>query len=371
MKKILLLAALAAFGLNSFAEDDEFVLEKLWTVDVSELVTTNDTRQGVGMNGKFYLNVKGEDPKIVIIDENGLSSETLPGGTNAGINRDDAGNLIVSLATFPGEWSTETPMLRVINPTTKATKDITLNSDCLPSGRCDFLGKAVGDMMIDGQLLLAGANDGTQVCVVTMDEGELDTDNSYKPSFDGLTPSTSTVIHNYGMYALYVTRNANPWIFVSTGDDLIAHQFSLPNKGACNGMEPFIYDEQLFVVYPTVENYQDAFAIAQGEAEAPVATAPATVTANANTFQCNWLNAEVDESLNIVNIYQYYPGKHVTMWRFYNKATDVANVNVAKDEVAKTYVNLMGVESTTPFDGINIVVTTYSDGSKSTTKVIR
>jgi len=371
MKKILLLAALAAFGLNSFAQDGEFVLEKLWTVDVSSLVTTNDTRQGVGIDGKFYLNVKGEDPKVVIIDQNGLSEETLPGGTNCGINHDDAGNLIVSLATFPGEWSTEAPMLRVINPTTKATKDITLTSDCLPAGRCDFLGKAVGDMTGDGQLLLAGANDGTQVCVVTMIEGELDTDNSYKANVEGVSPITSTVINNYGQYVLYVTRNANPWLIVSSDDGLVAHQFTLPNKGACNGMECFILDEQLFFVYPTVENYQDAFAINEADAETAVASAAATVTANANGFQCNWLNAEYDEAMNMVNIYQYYPGKHVTMWRFYNTETDVADLNVTKDEVAKTYVNMMGVESATPFDGVNIVVTTYSDGSKTTSKVIR
>jgi len=371
MKKILLLAALAAFGLNSFAQDGEFVLEKLWTVDVSSLVTTNDTRQGVGIDGKFYLNVKGEDPKVVIIDQNGLSEETLPGGTNCGINRDDEGNLIVSLATFPSEWSTEAPMLRVINPTTKATKDITLTSDCLPTGRCDFLGKALGDMTGDGQMLIAGANDGTQVCVVSMDDGEIDTDNSYKANVEGVGPITSTTISVYENNALYVTRNANPWLLTADGESMTATQFTLPNKGACNGMEAFMLDGKQYFLYPTLENYQDAFAIAEANAETAVATAASTVTANGNGFQCDWLNAEYDASINMVNIYQYYPGKHVTMWRFYNTETDVADLNVTKDEVAKTYVNMMGVESATPFDGVNIVVTTYSDGSKTTSKVIR
>jgi hypothetical protein len=31
----------------------------------------------------------------------------------------------------------------------------------------------------------------------------------------------------------------------------------------------------------------------------------------------------------------------------------------------------MGVESNKPFDGLNIVVTTYSDGSRSSRKVLR
>ena len=41
-------------------------------------------------------------------------------------------------------------------------------------------------------------------------------------------------------------------------------------------------------------------------------------------------------------------------------------------EVAKiTYVNMMGIESDRPFEGVNIVVTHYTDGSVTTTKVIR
>lgn len=35
------------------------------------------------------------------------------------------------------------------------------------------------------------------------------------------------------------------------------------------------------------------------------------------------------------------------------------------------YYNLMGVESAEPFQGINIVVTRYSDGSSTAVKVLR
>lgn len=35
------------------------------------------------------------------------------------------------------------------------------------------------------------------------------------------------------------------------------------------------------------------------------------------------------------------------------------------------YYNMMGMESETPFEGINIVVTYYSDGTRSTAKVLR
>ena len=39
--------------------------------------------------------------------------------------------------------------------------------------------------------------------------------------------------------------------------------------------------------------------------------------------------------------------------------------------VSRTYVNALGMQSDEPFDGVNIVVTRYSDGKISTTKVIR
>ena len=39
--------------------------------------------------------------------------------------------------------------------------------------------------------------------------------------------------------------------------------------------------------------------------------------------------------------------------------------------VSTTYFNAQGIQSDTPFDGLNIIVTRYSDGTTSTTKVIR
>ncbi|MBR5725214.1 MAG: starch-binding protein [Muribaculaceae bacterium] len=51
--------------------------------------------------------------------------------------------------------------------------------------------------------------------------------------------------------------------------------------------------------------------------------------------------------------------------------TTVQEVNAQRTVVATRYYNLMGVESDKPFDGINIIVTTYSDGSRSSQKVLR
>ena len=52
-------------------------------------------------------------------------------------------------------------------------------------------------------------------------------------------------------------------------------------------------------------------------------------------------------------------------------ATGVNAVNSAKEVKGVSYFNMMGVESAQPFDGVNIMVTTYTDGTQSAAKVLR
>ena len=53
-----------------------------------------------------------------------------------------------------------------------------------------------------------------------------------------------------------------------------------------------------------------------------------------------------------------------------NVPTAIQTLN-AKQVVSEKYYNVAGVESDTPFQGVNIVVTRYSDGSTSTVKVLK
>jgi hypothetical protein len=50
--------------------------------------------------------------------------------------------------------------------------------------------------------------------------------------------------------------------------------------------------------------------------------------------------------------------------------TGVNDVNINKTIESVRYINLMGAESSRAFDGVNIVVTKYTDGTTSTTKVV-
>ena len=51
--------------------------------------------------------------------------------------------------------------------------------------------------------------------------------------------------------------------------------------------------------------------------------------------------------------------------------TGVEQLTADKEVAGIRYINVAGQESDTPFDGMNIVVTTYTDGTISTVKVLK
>ena len=55
----------------------------------------------------------------------------------------------------------------------------------------------------------------------------------------------------------------------------------------------------------------------------------------------------------------------------YAEPTAISTVSCDKQAVSNTYFNIAGMASDKPFDGINIVVTRYSNGSRTVTKVMR
>lgn len=55
----------------------------------------------------------------------------------------------------------------------------------------------------------------------------------------------------------------------------------------------------------------------------------------------------------------------------YDEITAINNTLVAKEVVSRTYFNIAGVASDKPFSGINIVVTRYTDGTSTATKILK
>ena len=358
--------------------ENPYQLEKIWEFnDMAALNMTGDAvghvRQAFGMNGKFYVNDKSTQT-IRVVDKNGYTEATYPGGANCGISRDEAGNIIVSNTAFPGAWAADAT-IKVINPETSEMMEYTVPAECGLAGRCDFIGFAKGNLMEDGVLYLVGGTT-SGVAVLTIAGGQVSTDECYPATCDGLTPSTSTVVNFYKDLndeeaLLYVTRNAPLAKLAADGDNfVVAQAFTLPNKGACNGAFPLIWDEKEFYIYPTLPNYQDGFAIAELGADEPIVDVPSTVTANANSFSSNWLNAEVDDEG--VTIYQYYPGSHFTVYRLTKDQGGVDEMTADTNKIVAgvRYYNIMGQEMKEA-NGLTIVVTTYTDGTRSAMKVIK
>ena len=355
-----------------------YKIEKVWELATPfESAVTGDVRQGFGMGGKFYINNKA-DQKIVVVDENGIANIEYPGGANCGITRDEAGNIVVSNAAFPGAWVEAT--IKVINPETNEVKEYAVPEECGLMGRCDFMGFAKGNLMEDGTLYLTGGNTGTEpftngVAILTIAGGEVNVDECYTAACDGLVGQTSTVINyfkdlNDEDAMIFAYRSGNPSKLMFDGDNLTATPIVLPGKGHCNGIFPFIWEGKEYYIYPTMPDYQNGFAIAEAGAEEALVEVPSTVSGNANAFQADWFNAEVDK--DGVTIYQYYPGGSLAVYRLTNGTGDVEELinDVNKVVAGVRYYNIMGQEMKEA-NGITIVVTTYTDGSHSAVKVIK
>ena len=338
MKKFLLIAALAAVALGANA--DGYKLEKVWEINDVSFLPVGDTRQGFGMDGKFYINDKATQT-IYIIDENGLANEQLPGGANCGITRDEAGNILVSTAAFPGSWGPEAG-IKVINPNTLETVEYLVPEECGLLGRCDHIGFAKGNFFEDGALYLTGGNTGTDpytdgVAVFTVTGGEVDYDMCYLATVEpAVTGQTSTVINYYtdlnGEDALiYAYRSGYPFKLTFDGDNFAKTSLDLPGtaefaKGHSDGAFPLIWDGKELIIYPLMPDYRDGWAIAEAGAEAPIAYFEATAAANPNGYQNDWLNAEVNED-GSVTIYQYMPGLCLRVFKL-TKEVEVPNVYI-------------------------------------------
>ena len=322
MKKLLLFAAMAAVALGASAG---YTIEKLWSYDISSINASN-ARQGLGMNGKFYINERTEST-IYIYDQTGLIG-TMTGSPNMTITRDEAGNIIYSNVAFPGNWGSGAT-ITVVNPLTEETKVYQIPEECGELGRCDVLGTAKGNMMENGELYITSNTSGTTIVKLVITDGEVDANESYAPECSKVATSTTTPIYPYtdleGNDALlYYTRTSNPVKLLPDGDNYEGTAFGLPFRGTTMCVFPFIWDgKELFLYnYKPVGygDYLDGVCVAEAGATEPIVSVLPTVTATlAPTLAINWLWAEVDA--DGVTIYQYYPstndtpGAHISVYR--------------------------------------------------------
>ena len=231
-------------------------LKCLWmNTDVAPLHTS--ARQGVAVNGKFYLQNK-DTQKIEIWDQTGKVGE-LDSGKGTNITRDDAGNIIVRTGEFNTNYNVNKGV-RIISPTGE-TKDFEIAG--IPAGRADFWGHVSGNVLSDkGGILYMGTWWQPNMIEVPIKNGVQDAANTYPYNFVpnealkvGGTFTTTHLISNYGFDTESVSMlspdvkltnttsgNGNS-IYRLTLDDegkwMPSGFYTTPNHNGCTGFEIF------------------------------------------------------------------------------------------------------------------------------------
>ena len=77
------------------------------------------------------------------------------------------------------------------------------------------------------------------------------------------------------------------------------------------------------------------------------------------------------DQLNSKNFYIAKVAHNIVLNNDPDHATGVEDVNAEKTVAGVVYFNLLGAASDRPFEGVNVVVTTYTDGTKSSKKIIK
>lgn len=115
------------------------------------------------------------------------------------------------------------------------------------------------------------------------------------------------------------------------------------------------------------------------------ATEKATLTVNGVTSENLEMATTVDDALVVPSVELTLDGSKIekititatkrsylqSIEVVYDEATSVEDATAEKTVAGVKYYNLAGVESATGFDGVNVKVTTYTDGTKEAVKVIK
>ena len=89
------------------------------------------------------------------------------------------------------------------------------------------------------------------------------------------------------------------------------------------------------------------------------------------TVEIYLVNGDVTSVNELSNSNYYITKVSHTIVQDPKLSTGVEDVDAEKTVAGVTYYNLLGVSSDSPFEGVNVVVTTYTDGTKSSKKIVK
>lgn len=366
----------------------EATLQLLWKNPA--VPAAAECRQIVVNNGKIYAQIKGEK-RVVVYDENGATDEVYETAEATGITKDEAGNIIVRGIKEGEAWHTNGISQLLVIPADGG--DVVAIDVEGPVGRNDFLGLVKGNILEGEATMYLMGNGETQVQTINFVDGEQDIDNSWpglvNPEFTANGQTYISYFAGVNDEYLIVNQRQQPIMnLIPNGDNFDAENLVTPDRintggvGVNNGISPFSLNGEDFILYnvtaPGSSNYVDGWSIAKISTEADNEPVVSCTEGLANQvagggYQTSWLFAQPTDVENVAHIFVYHPANYFACYEFtYGEAeTGVSTVNAEKTVAGVKYVNVAGQVSNVPFDGVNMVVTSYTDGSKSTVKVIK
>ncbi len=321
MKKFLLLAALvAAFVGNA----QELQLTKAWEVGAPVLA---NTRQGIGLDGKYLINNKVEGIVYQYTEEN-VSNFGTTGATAAwpAIAKDDAGNVIVRVDnSWPGNFLADTTVFKIFPAGGGEPVDVVANIFAdfeAENGRMDYLGHAEGNLMEEGAIYIVTAKS-TGILRVPFVEGEIDGDHinlisvegaanfantgAYVDAWDAADGTKHYLLHWRGIVPYDMTLNEDMDLFTATAINTV-------DRANLTGYKCFARDGKNYIAYslkPADRNYGDGFAIMEIGGEAPVFQVEDTGKDLNNGGICTqWFDIDGDY------LFQYAGNQYIACYQF-------------------------------------------------------
>lgn len=405
MKKILLLAACAAVMSLGAQAETTYTLTQQWMNQNVAVAAASawgpSARQAAAANGTIYV----QDATwgyITPYTKDGAGT-TIPTGHGWGITTDESGNLVVSTITAGGNpYRTDTTQLKLISADGKTVKEITPLAT-MPALRADYFGQVAGNVFGESATQLLGFNTAANITALQYANGALTSVKDVAVTGAALPAFATQCAIDYGYYdeaadaehyLLTVRNNTYLNIALSYGNDgtpsgAVATKIKFVNDTTIAATKPasvpanaggamFQLGGDTYLATPAVEdgfNYRNPITIYKLDDDSiatAVATTPLVFDAEKVKGAGNWAIPEVVDETT-ANIYQYYLGGFVAEYTFKvtKTQTGVNDVNATKTVAGVHYVNLAGQVSAQPFEGVNIKVVSYTDGSKKAVKVIK
>ncbi|MDY3077827.1 MAG: glycerophosphodiester phosphodiesterase family protein [Sodaliphilus sp.] len=334
-------------------------------------------QQACVIDGVFYTN-DYTTSTLVAFNESGMVDHGYATGTNShGICTDDAGNLIQR-----ADGLTKTPNTFVLYKKGSKTP-VNVTFELRNNGQTNFI-SASGDVFsAEGGHIYFFPNGQKVVDIVKITDGKFEeVTSSGTLSIAGSTAGVVYPIKNDPQHFIYQVRGNGYYLYNKEDKaDYVTGKSSttVPNRNSSLGGCLFELAGHKLFAHASGSNYNGGFTIKDMSAnKASILTLPVLGTGgySANPSVGAWLKAEsIDE--NHVWLYEYCQGNGYAKYQIYvgepyaPQPSGVTDIATSKTVKSVRYYNLAGMESATPFSGVNIAITTYTDGTTISSKVIK